>query len=60
MRTLKRVALSLAAAILVVIVGIVVLVVSRIEELPESTLPSDSELKDWACPASVDGSGLGT
>lgn len=46
MRTLKRVALSLAAAILVVIVGIVVLVVSRIEELPESTLPSDSELKD--------------
>ena len=44
MRTVKRVALSLSLVILIAIVGIVVLVVSRIEDLPGGVPPTNAEL----------------
>lgn len=44
MKIVKRVALSLLVVVLVAIVGIVVLVVSRIEGLPDGVVPTNAEL----------------
>jgi serine beta-lactamase-like protein LACTB, mitochondrial len=46
MRIVKRVVLSLSAVALIAIFGIVVLLVSRIERLPEGVLPTNAELMD--------------